>query len=127
MEIATLIVMLALLEYTWFTLRVGINRDKYGINAPATTGNETWERMFRIQQNTMEQLVVFIPATFAFAAFVSPRWVWLPAALFLVGRLLYSREYLTKPNSRVPGMSMTLLANVILIVGTLISLGMTWF
>ena len=124
METATLIVMLALLEYTWFTLRVGFNRDKFGVNAPATTGNETWERMFRIQQNTMEQLVMFIPATFAFAHFVSVRWVWLPGVMFIVGRFLYSMEYLGSPSSRVPGMSLTLLSNVILIIGTLIALGL---
>ena len=122
METATLIVMLALLEYTWFTMRVGFNRGKFGIDAPATSGNETWERMFRIQQNTLEQLVVFIPGTYAFAAYVSTKWLWLPGALFIVGRFLYSGEYLSKPASRAPGMAMTLLANVILVLGTLIAL-----
>ena len=119
METATLIVMLALVEYLFFTGRVGAYRGKRKVDAPACTGDETFERAFRIQQNTMEQLVVFIPATYAFAYFVSVKWVWLPGALFLIGRFLYSSEYLSKPESRAPGMGMTLLANAVLVVATL--------
>jgi uncharacterized membrane protein YecN with MAPEG domain len=119
MEIATIIVMLALVEYTWFTIRVGASREKHGIKAPATFGDETWERKFRVQQNTLEQLIIFIPATYAFAYYLSTTWVLLPAAMFIIGRFLYSGEYISKPESRVPGMSLTLLANAILVVGTL--------
>ena len=124
METATLIVMLALAEYTFFTIRVGASRGKLGVNAPACTGNETFERLFRVQQNTLEQIVIFVPGIYAFAYFVSVKWVWIPGALFIVGRFLYSGEYLSKPDSRVPGMSMTLLANAILIIGVLIKLVM---
>jgi uncharacterized membrane protein YecN with MAPEG domain len=124
METATLIVMIALLEYIWFTVRTGISRGKYGVNAPACTGDEAWERMFRVQQNTMEQLIVFVPGIYAFAHFVSVKWAWLPGGLFIVGRFLYSSEYITKPASRVPGMSMTLLANAIVVVGTIVALVM---
>lgn len=119
METATLIVMIALLEYIWFTLRVGASRGKYNVSAPACRGDEAWERIFRVQQNTLEQLIIFIPGIYAFAHFVSVKWSWLPGGLFIVGRFLYSSEYISKPDSRVPGMSMTLLANAIVVVGTL--------
>jgi uncharacterized membrane protein YecN with MAPEG domain len=119
MEYATIIVMLALIEYIWFTVRVGASRGKYEISAPATSGNATWERLFRVQQNTLEQLIIFIPGTYAFAYYVSETWVWVPAAMFIVGRFLYSGEYISNPDSRVPGMSLTLLANAVLVVGTL--------
>lgn len=122
METATLIVMLALLEFVYFTIRVGAFRGRYKIDAPKCTGDDTFERAFRVQQNTMEQLVIFIPAVYAFAYFVSSKWIWIPAALFIIGRLVYSRDYMGKPDSRAPGMIMTLLANVILVVGTLIAL-----
>lgn len=123
METATLIVMLVLVEYIYFTMRVGLNRDKLGIDAPKTTGDERFERLFRVQQNTMEQLIIFIPATYAFAIYVSETWVWLPGALFIIGRFLYSGEYVKEPKTRVPGMAMTLLANAALVIGALISLG----
>jgi uncharacterized membrane protein YecN with MAPEG domain len=119
MEYATLIVLLALLQYVFFTIRVGASRGKYHVNAPACEGDETWDRLFRVQQNTMEQLVVMIPATFAFAYYVNAQWVLLPGAIFIIGRFLYSAEYVKDPKSRAPGMSITLLANVILVLGSL--------
>lgn len=122
MEYATLIVLLALLQYVLFTVRVGSTRDKYNVSAPACKGDETWERSFRVQQNTMEQLIMLIPATFAFSFYVSSTWVLLPGVLFIVGRFIYSSAYMKEPGKRAPGMIMTLLANAILIIGALIGL-----
>jgi len=122
MENATLIVLLALLQYVWFTVRVGATRDKYKVNAPNCEGDETWTRMFRIHQNTMEQLIMLIPATYAFAYYTSSTWVLLPGAAFIIGRFLYSAEYLKDPKSRAPGMSITLAANATLIIGGLVGL-----
>ena len=119
METATLIVMLALLEYFVFTVRVGASRGKYGVKAPSCAGNDKFERLFRVQQNTLEQLIIFIPGTYAFATFVSVKWVWIPAAMFIIGRFLYAQEYISNPDSRAPGMLLTLLANAVLVLGTL--------
>ena len=120
MEFAVLVVLLALAQFTFFTFRTGAARPKYKVNAPKTTGDESWERLFRVQQNTMEQLVVFIPSMLAFSFYVSGLWGLLPGLLFLAGRQLYSYEYISNPGSRVPGMAMTLLANGVLLVGSLI-------
>ena len=119
MENATLIVLLALLQYVWFTVRVGTTRGKYEVNAPACEGDETWRRMFRIQQNTMEQLIILVPASYTFAYYTSPTWVLLPGAAFIIGRFLYSAEYIKDPKTRTPGMSITLAANATLILGSL--------
>ena len=122
MEYASLIVLLALLQYVWFTMRVGISRGKYHVDAPSCEGDENWERLFRIQQNTMEQLIVFIPASYAFAYYMSATWVLLAGGLYIIGRFLYSAEYLKDPKTRTPGMTITLLANVILLAGALFGL-----
>lgn len=127
MESAVLIVLLALAQFTWFSVRVGIARGKYGVDAPKTTGNEIWERLYRVQQNTMEQLVLFIPAMLAFNVYLSARWALIPGVVFLVGRQLYSWEYISKPPSRTPGMALTLLANAVLLVGALVGVGMKIF
>jgi uncharacterized membrane protein YecN with MAPEG domain len=119
MEYATIIVMLALVEYLYFTGRVGASRAKFGVEAPACTGNEMFERGFRVQQNTLEQLIIFIPATFAFAYYVDPTWVLLPGAVFIIGRFLYSSAYTKDPGKRAPGMGATLLANAALVLVTL--------
>ena len=127
MDHATLIVLLALLQYVWFTARVGITRGKYNVNAPACAGDEAWNRLFRVQQNTMEQLIVFVPATYAFAYYLSELWVLIPGLAFLIGRFLYSIEYVKDPKSRTPGMAITLLANVVLVLGALFGLSRAMF
>ena len=122
MEYTVLIILLALVQFTVFTGRVGLNRDKLGVKAPDTSGDERWERMYRVQQNTMEQLVIFIPSMIAFSFFTSARWGLLPGVLFLVGRQLYSHEYIVDPASRTPGMALSLLCNAALLLGALIGL-----
>lgn len=120
MEYTALIVLLALAQYVWFSMRVGSSRGKYGIDAPSTSGDETWERLFRVQMNTLEQLIVFVPGMFLFAVYASSGWAWLPGVVFIVGRQLYAMEYVKNPKTRVPGMALTMLANAVLLVGSLI-------
>jgi len=122
MKYSALLILIALFQYLYFTGRVGMARGKLGINAPSTTGHETFDRMFRVQQNTMEQLVLFIPGMIAFSMYVSARWALLPGLLFIVSRQLYSMEYIKDPASRTPGMTLSLLSNVALLLGALIGL-----
>ena len=122
MDHATLLVLLALLQYIWFTARVGLARGKYHVDAPACDGDEAWNRLFRVQQNTMEQLIVFIPGTYAFAYYLSELWVLVPGLAFVIGRFLYSAEYKSDPKTRTPGMAITLLSNIVLVLGALYGL-----
>ena len=127
MEYAAFIILLALAQYLYFTMRVGLARGKFGVKAPATSGHEIWERVYRVQQNTLEQLVMFIPAMIAFSMYASSRWALLPGVLFLIGRQLYSFEYVKNPDSRTPGMALSLLSNVVLVIGALIGLAFKLF
>ena len=79
------------------------------------------KRLFRVQQNTLEQLAIFIPGTLIFGWYIAGPWVLIPGLLFLVGRQLYSMEYVKDPKTRVPGMTLTFLANTILLGGGLIA------
>lgn len=124
MEYSFGIILLALLQYAFFTGRVGFNRSKFEIHAPKTVGNDVWERMFRVQQNTMEQLIIFIPGMLLFAHYVSTLWVLIPGALFLIGRQTYSHMYIKSSESRGLGMVLSFFSNIALVVGGLIGLGM---
>ncbi len=122
-----LVILLALVQFLYFTFRTGSNRAKFGVKAPKTVGNDTWERIYRVQQNTMEQLVIFIPAMLLFAHFVSPRWVLIPGVLFLIGRQLYSYLYCTNPSKRLPGVALSMLSNIALVLGAIIGLVLDMF
>jgi len=112
-------ILLALVQYIYFTWQVGSARVKFGIDAPKITGNDTFERTFRVQQNTMEQLVIFIPGMLLFAYFVSPLWALVPGAFYLVGRQLYARAYVADPKKRGTGATLSMLAPIILVLGAI--------
>src|SRR5258708_11637283 len=63
---------LAVLKFIVFGFKVGGARGRYGVKAPAITGNEIFERLFRVQQNTLEQLIAFLPGIYLFSHYYSP-------------------------------------------------------
>jgi glutathione S-transferase len=121
----TIVAMLALLEYFFFSIKVGQARGKYGVKAPATTGNEHFERYNRVHQNTLEQLIMFIPGLFAFANFVSANWAAIIGVVFIVGRAMYFNLYIGNPDKRGPGVLVSLLATATLVIGALVGAVLT--
>ena len=62
MEYVSLITLMLVAQYMAFTILVGAARGKSGIKAPAVTGDDNFERAYRVQMNTLEQLVMTLPA-----------------------------------------------------------------
>ena len=120
MHFVALVGLLALLQYLVFGTLVGRARGKYGVKAPAVTGHEVFERYFRVQQNTLELLVVFLPSLWLFASYVSAGWAALLGAVYLVGRVLYLRGYVADPSKREIGFALSFLPILVLVVGALI-------
>src|SRR6185436_3197110 len=112
--------LLAVLEYITIAMLTGRARGQYGVKAPATTGHPMFERWYRVQQNTLEQMIAFLPGLFLFARYVSARWAGILGLVFIVGRLLYARGYLADPERRGPGFAVSMLATLLLVLGGLI-------
>jgi glutathione S-transferase len=120
MPYVAIVTVVALLQFFWFGWQVGVARGKYNIAAPAISGNEIFERVFRVHMNTLEQLVVFLPALWIFASYISPLWAAGIGAVFIVGRALYARSYVKDPKSRSAGFALTALPELALLIGILI-------
>lgn len=117
MELTGIVIGIALIEYIVIVFLCGQARARRGVPAPSTSGDLDFERYFRVQQNTVEQLVVFLPAMWLFGSYVShPVGAGL-GLVFVVGRAHYARGYYRDPAQRGPGFGLTILANVTLSVG----------
>jgi len=113
------VMLLALLEYFGFMVAVGRARYRYGVKAPATTGNEDFERVYRVQMNTLEMLAIFLPALWSFAIFISPVWAAGLGIVFIVGRLLYFTGYTKSADKRSLGFGLSMFPTLFLLVGGL--------
>jgi uncharacterized MAPEG superfamily protein len=115
-----LISLLALIEYAVLGLMVGSARAKFGVAAPATTGDPNFERYFRAHQNTLEALVVFLPALWIFAERVSEWGAVILGIGFLLARAEYARGYILSPEGRTLGAQATYAINGVLLIGSVI-------
>ncbi len=119
MEFVAFVIALALLEFAVFGMLVGRARGKYKVTAPAISGHPVFERYFRVHQNTMEQLVAFVPAIWLFGTYVNPTWAGWLGLVFVVGRVAYLIGYVADPAKREIGFAMSSLPVVILLLGAL--------
>lgn len=120
MALVALVAALALIEYMVFTGFVGWARGRFKVPAPAVSGSPEFERYFRVQQNTLEQLVIFLPSLFLFGEYVSELWASVLGATFIVGRLLYFMGYVRDPAKRSAGFLLGYLATAGLVLGAAI-------
>jgi glutathione S-transferase len=126
MELVAIVAGLALAEYFAFAILCGQARGRYGVAAPATTGHPVFERYFRVQANTVEQMVLFLPGLWLFAVYVSAPGAAGLGLVFVLGRALYARGYVRDPARRGPGFGLTLLANGALVAGGLVGALVAW-
>ena len=120
MPYVDIVTALALLQFIFFGVRVGRARDRYGVKAPATTGNEIFERHFRVQQNTLEVLVVMIPGLYLFSRYFNPLWAAGLGVVYLIGREVFAAAYVRDPAKRGAGFGLSYLPTMILVVGGLL-------
>ena len=115
-----LVTVLALILSSVVTANVGRARVKSGIQPPQMSGDPEFERALRVQQNTLEQLVLFLPALWIFATVVNPSTAAILGAVWILGRILYAWGYYQAAEKRGPGFAISLLTTIVLILGALV-------
>lgn len=120
MALVNLIVALALLQFFAFGTAVGRAREKYNVAAPATTGNEVFERYFRVQMNTLELLVMFVPAIWMFGFYVNANIAAELGVIYIIGRGIYFFSYVKDPKKRSLGFGLSAGPVAVLVIGALI-------
>ncbi len=104
--------LLILFVYFIFICNVGRARGKYDIHAPHTTGNELFERAFRVQANTVEQMVIFLPAMWLYAMHISDMAAAIAGVIWAGARVAYAIGYVRNPKSRAAGMLIGLIVTI---------------
>ena len=120
MAYVAIVTVLALLEYQFFGIMVGRARGRYNVAAPATSGNEMFERHFRVHANTLEQLAMFLPALWIFSYYVSEVWGAVLGLVWILGRAVYCYSYVKEPKTRSAGFALTALPMLAMLLGILI-------
>jgi glutathione S-transferase len=128
------VTILAVLFCFWTGLNVGRMRGKHSIQAPAMTGNPEFERSVRVQMNTLEWIVIFLPLLWLATIYFSPSMAtaylgWLPpvlGVLWIVGRVLYMTGYMVAPEKRSTGFLIAGIAILGLLICSIIGVVMTW-
>ena len=113
------VTMLSMVLFFFLTYKVGQARGKYNVQAPATTGNPHFERVFRVHYNTMESLAMHLPSMWLFAIYISDCWAAVLGAVWVVGRMVYARTYYADASKRTPGILVSTIATAILMLGAL--------
>jgi len=116
------VTLLALVLHLVTTAIVGRARVRYGIRAPAVAGNEHFERAYRVQMNTLEQMMFFVPALWLCALLLSDRAAAVLGLVWVIARGFYAVAYLRDPASRGLPVVVSMLAQAALFLGAAVGL-----
>jgi glutathione S-transferase len=119
-----LVTLLAIALYFWTGLAVAKARQKFGVVVPATTGHTDFERVFRVQQNTLEWMPIFLPLLWLFAIYVSDWGAAVLGLIWLGGRVVYIRGYSEAAEKRHRGFMIQAIVSGSLLLGALA--GIVW-
>ena len=131
-SVIALITLGALLQYFLMAFQVGRARGKFGVAAPATHGHPEFERYYRVQMNTLEWLVIFLPCLWIAHGFtlgwepISTAVIAVLGVAWILGRQIYMQSYVKDPSTRSRGFGIQALATMLLfiiaLVGALLAL-----
>ena len=114
-----LVTCLAILFYFFTGIQVSKARMAFGIKVPATTGHPDFERVFRVQMNTLEWMPIFLPSLWLFAIYIGDAGAAMLGLVWIAGRILYMTGYSQAAEKRGLGFAIQAVAAIILWLGAL--------
>ena len=122
-----LVTCLAILFYFLTSVQVGKARATFGVKAPAISGNPDFERVFRVQMNTLEWMPIFLPALWLFAIYISDAIAAALGLIWIAGRILYMIGYSKAATKRGPGFGIQAVAAFLLWLGAIVTIAWRLF
>lgn len=125
MELVELVAIIAILQFLFFGVKTGKARAASGLKAPTMVGDEGFERMYRVQMNTLEVLIIFLPALFIAGKYWPSTLVAVIGLVYVFGRFMYWHAYVTRPKSRSFGFLLSIAPTIALILMSLLGIILT--
>jgi len=126
MLLTALVSLLAILIAIGTAILVARVRRTTGIFPPAMSGDPRVERALRVQGNTVESFIVFLPALWLAALYFQG---WIPPIIGLVwcvGRIVYAAGYIADANRRHVGFLICILSIFALVILAAIGIINAW-
>jgi glutathione S-transferase len=121
-QYTSVVTLLVVLFYLFIATRVPLARRKFGVQLPAITGHPDFERVFRVHQNTLEWMPIFLPPLWLCALYLSDVGAAVLGLVWIAGRALYYIGYTQAVQKRLPGFGIQATACLLLIVGAAVGL-----
>jgi glutathione S-transferase len=112
-----LVTLLTVLFYFYTSYRVARARPKFKVPAPAMSGHPEFDRIFRVQMNTLEWMPIFLPLLWLFALYVNDIAAAALGLVWIAARTLYVVRYSEAANRRGPGFGLQAGVCIVLLVG----------
>lgn len=115
-QLVPLVVLLNVLLLIWAMVEVGRARVRYRVPPPATSGPVEFESRFRVQMNTTEQTLMFLPTLWLCSTYFRADVAGLVGLLWILGRVVYALGYYRAPKHRTMGFAIASLAFLVLLL-----------
>ena len=115
--LAACVTVLTLFVYFWMATQIGKARREHGIQAPEDRGPDAFNRVMRAYENTIEMMVLFLPALWLFSVTISDFWAGIIGIFFPIGRVLFALGYYQESGKRTRGFMIGFIATMILLIG----------
>jgi glutathione S-transferase len=116
-QYTSIVTLLVVLFYFFIATRVPLARRKFNVQLPATTGHPDFERVFRVHQNTLEWMPIFLPSLWLCGLYLSDAGAATLGIVWIVGRAIYYAGYSQAVQKRLPGFGIQAAACLLLILG----------